>query len=77
LRLSDWYGIGPQQGPDLVVLPAGSEIQAANAEYIVRAVNAHADLLAACEAALRWHDIGEHCEAAECIRAALAKAVQS
>lgn len=44
-KFTSWYGIAPNDGPELAILPAGACIQADNAALIVRAVNAHAALV--------------------------------
>lgn len=60
-----------------------TNVAKANAEFIVRACNAHDDLLAACKVALFWcpecgrfgkREIGVPCERCTPLRAAVAKA---
>ena len=72
--IADVYaGHHPDDGVD-------ADAGAANGAYIVRACNAHADLLAACEAALTdWHSHPRNFERKEpdylpMLRAAIAKA---
>ncbi len=76
-------GPGPEQRLIAQIYASGDGVGRKNVEFICRAVNCHADLLAACKAVLKaylteasWGDgiAGEHGPAVDSARAAIARA---